>query len=82
MQYSRNKRKRDELAQWYSKNLKSLSLGDSVAKTAIFKIDGRYIHVDIPMDEWRKAITDHTDMRKLRVAVMDIAVCQSEETKS
>ncbi len=78
----RNKQKRDKLGQWYKDHLKSLSLGDEVAKTAIFKINGRYIHIDIPMDMWSKALTGHTTMRKLRVVAMDMAICQRENTKS
>jgi len=78
MSYYRNKQKRDELGQWYADHLKSLSLGDTVAKTAIFKINGRYVHINIPMNTWRKALANQTIMRKLRVVVMDMAIHQRQ----
>lgn len=82
MSFYRNKQNRDSVGQWYKDHLKNLSLGDEVAKIAIFKINGRYVHIDIPLDVWKQALTDHAIMRKLRIVVMDMAILQRKETKS
>jgi hypothetical protein len=71
--HSPNKPKRGTLHQWYAKHLKKLTTGNTTHRTAIFKINGRRVEIEIPVYMWRKAVRHNPTMRKMRVVVMDMA---------
>jgi hypothetical protein len=71
-----------KLQQWYDDHWKSIELsGDGESKLAVFRINGKYIHYEIPMALWIAAMNDHPAKCKLRQKMMAVVLAEYDRKR-